>query len=462
MKKRVVITGMGAVSAYGLGVDAFWQGLVANTCTMKELDRFKRRSHNYRSYYSSEVPEEIREDKTLQALANHPIDDATLYASLSAIEAVKQSGLDLNSEALDRSRLSCMLGTLCAGSKNIEYVDENISLEELEQQIDNTDINKIKNSVSLDIDNNSVSLENDISNLVPDSAKQYLDDDLQNLLEEKVKNTKFFGTGTVDFILQHIVDLFDLQGPSSLISTACASSTDCIGWAADLIRTDKADVVLAGGGDVSSEIVHYGFNKLFSVTPNTPKPFDAKRDGFFIGEGGGMLVVESLEHALARGANILAEISGYGLSNNAYHLTATSKDGYGEGLSVERALADAQLDPNKVDYINTHGTATISNDRTEIQVIKRLFKDNNKLKVNSIKPMIGHCMGAAGILEAVSVVKSINESFIPATLFTEGSEKGVDFDLVKENREAEINHALSESFGFGGACAAILLSKYEK
>jgi 3-oxoacyl-[acyl-carrier-protein] synthase II len=245
------------------------------------------------------------------------------------------------------------------------------------------------------------------------------------------------------------------------VSTACSSTTDAIGHAFDFIRNSSCDRVIAGGADILTEPILGGFNLLYSLSNGNPRPFDKDRDGFVIGEGAGLIYMETLESARERGARIYAEVLGYGLSNTAYHLTATSEDGVGEALSILRALRDANLSPEDVDYINTHGTATLHNDATEILAISSVFGESTeRIKINSTKASIGHCMGAAGIMEAISTVLSLQHQEIPPTINTAGNIEGLKMKLVTKGVcKTSIKYAISESFGFGGACSCIVFGK---
>lgn len=402
LSNRVVVTGLGAVSCFGLGVNEFWQGLVSGVSGQARIKSFD--ASNYRSGFAAEVPHNLFEQPDLLSLAGNPQESATFLATLAAHEAFSDAGLI----DVQKKGAGCVIGTLCSGSKVFETYGR-------------------------------------LFNKLPiKSDEQFPDPDCC----------------LVPYQLEHIGRHFGLDGPSTLISTACSSSTDAIGYAADYIKTGEANLMLAGGADVLSEVVHAGFNTVFSITNDKSRPFDKTRSGFFIGEGAGMLVLERLDHALARGAKIYAEVFGYGLSNTAYHLTATSEDGTGEALAIERCLTDAGISSDQIDYINAHGTATEHNDLTETKALKLIFKDSlHRLAVSSIKANIGHCMGASGALEAIATVKCIVEDFIPPTLNSSGD---LDSDVrvvVNTGMKHPIRYAMSQSFGFGGACSSLLMGK---
>jgi len=284
--RRVVCTGLGAVTCFGSGVDRFWNGLVSHQSGQAEISLFD--ASIYRSNLAAEVPQQLRDRPEVLESAGSPKEDATLLATLAAGEALADAGLADTS----KTDFGCVIGTLCSSSRLFERYGRQFSQASADR------------SAYPDID-----------------------------------------ACTVAYQLEHIVGHFGMEGPATLVSTACSSSTDAIGYAADFVRSGEAGVMLAGGGDILCEMVHAGFNSVFSITKDSSKPFDAARSGFFIGEGAGMLVLEELEHALARGAHIYAEVLGYGLSNTGYHLTATSEDGVGEALAIERCLKDAGVSP---------------------------------------------------------------------------------------------------------------------
>ncbi|MCW7540419.1 beta-ketoacyl-[acyl-carrier-protein] synthase family protein [Aquabacterium sp. A7-Y] len=399
-KRRVVVTGMGVVSPFGEGVDTFWDGLLAAQSRIQPVERL---SHGgYRSVLGAEVPPALAE-----SLCKSEGDRATAFVMRAAEEALRMAGF--GPRFASRDRVACVLGSLCAGIENLIDVATSYHRQEDWPADRATDVSLVNHQ------------------------------------------------------LLRLSEKYNLTGPTSMVSTACASTTDAIGYAADLIRQGECDIALAGGGDTLTELIHAGFNALFSITQNRPRPFDASRDGFAIGEGGGMLVLESLQSALARGARPLVELRGYGLSNTAYHLTATSDDGRGEALAISRALADAQLDAGLVDYINTHGTATRHNDQSEMQAITHAFGAHaSRILANSIKPLIGHCMGAAGIMEAICTVLTLQKQIVTPTAFTQGNEEALGFDLVwGQPRPATLAHGISQSFGFGGACSCVVMSRWD-
>jgi 3-oxoacyl-[acyl-carrier-protein] synthase II len=397
-RRRVVCTGIGAVSCFGVGLEAFWNGLTANLTGQAPIQVFD--ASPYRSKFAAEVSQELRDNRDLFELTGQPKEEATYLATIAAHQAFQDAGLSDR----DKSSFGCVVGTLCSGSRSFEkYAKQFVK--------------------------------------APADEAAFPDSEACSVLYQ----------------LEHLVRHFKLEGPSSLVSTACSSSTDAIGYAADFIRRGNTNIMLAGGGDILCEMVHAGFNSVFSITRDCPKPFDTERNGFFIGEGAGMLVLEDLEHARARGAHIYAELVGYGLSNTAHHLTATSEDGIGEALAIERCLHDAGIQRAEVDYVNAHGTGTQHNDLSETKALKHVFGEALRgISVTSIKANIGHCMGASGALEAIATIKCIDEGYIPGTLNSSGN---IDPDLsvlIGVGAKRQIRYALSESFGFGGASSALL------
>lgn len=397
-RRRVVVTGLGAVSTFGLGAQTFWKGLVERQHGCAAIRRFD--ASTYRSDLAAEIPEGLMDRQDLFDAAGRPEEDAAFLAALAANEAFSDAGLAL----ADKADFGCVVGTLCSGSRLFEIYAREFAKAE------------------------------------PDESR-YPDVE----------------ACAVHYQLEHLIRHFGLGGPSTLVSTACSSSTDAIGYAADMIRNADASVMLAGGGDILAEVVHAGFNSVFSITKDCSRPFDTARTGFFIGEGAGMLVLEDLEHAQQRGARIYAEVLGYGLSNTAHHLTATSEDGVGEALAIERCLGEGGVRPEAIDYVNAHGTATQHNDLTETKALRRVFGEHlDRLVVTSIKANVGHCMGASGALEAVATILCINQGFVPPTLNSSGN---LDPDvrvLVGEGAPVRVRNALSQSFGFGGASSAVL------
>jgi len=260
-----------------------------------------------------------------------------------------------------------------------------------------------------------------------------------------------------------------VRGPNMAIVAACASGTNALGEAAATIRRGGADVVLSGGSEaviVPIAMAGLGVMNALSARNDEPerasRPFDRDRDGFVMGEGAAILVLESLEHAQARGAHILAEFSGYGASNDAYHISAPAENGAGAALGMKSALDDAGLAVNDIGYINAHGTSTPLNDKSETAAIKTVFGEQAyRIPISSTKSMTGHLLGAAGALEALICVKILQDAVLPPTINYENPDPECDLDYVpNHSRSAQVQHIMSNSFGFGGHNATIILSRY--
>jgi 3-oxoacyl-[acyl-carrier-protein] synthase II len=264
---------------------------------------------------------------------------------------------------------------------------------------------------------------------------------------------------------------FGIRGVNFAIVTACASGTNAMGEATSVIRRGHADVILAGGTEaaivqiaMAGLVVMGAVSKRYDDPPRASRPFDKDRDGFVMGEGSAVLVLESLDHARARGADILAEVSGYGSSNDAYHISAPAENGAGADLCMRTALKDARLGLDEIDYINAHGTSTILNDKSETAAIKTVFGDQAyNIPISSTKSMTGHLLGAAGALEALVCIKAIQDGVLPPTINYETFDPECDLDYIPNtSRQAQVRHVMSNSFGFGGHNATIILSKYSE
>jgi 3-oxoacyl-[acyl-carrier-protein] synthase II len=267
----------------------------------------------------------------------------------------------------------------------------------------------------------------------------------------------------------YISILLGLRGPNSTVVTACASSTHAIGDAWHIIRRGDAEIMLAGGAEAAiSHLAFSGFSaaRALSTRNDQPekasRPFDKERDGFVMGEGSGVLVLETLEHAQARGANIYGEIIGYGMSGDAYHMTAPDPSGRGAFLSMQRAIKSAAVSPEEIDYINAHGTSTEFNDKIETLAIKNLFGDHAyKLAISSTKSMTGHLLGAAGAVELIATLLIMRHQIIHPTINYEYPDPECDLDYVPNlARESRVNLAISNSFGFGGTNATLVVKNY--
>lgn len=411
--KRVVITGLGAISPIGLDVESFWNGLRAGQCGVGPITAFD--PARFPCQIAAQVrdfdPNRYFDRRTSQRMARF-----TQFALAAAGQAWEAAGL---AERLDRpERAGVFLGSGIGGLE----VDSEAHFKLFEKG----------------------------PSRVPAMAIPKM------IVNEAAGNISI---------------RYGLHGIAHTLATACASGTDAIGHAFDTIRLGRADLMLAGGSEAT--IVEFGIAGFcalkalstgFNSTPEkASRPFDAERDGFVMGEGAGILILESLEHAQERGAKILAELAGYGATSDAYHLTAPDPEGTGAAAAIREALADARLTTADIDYINAHGTSTPTNDPVETAAIKAAFgADAYRLKVSSIKGHIGHCLGAAGGLEAIASVLAIRDGFFPPTLNLDHPDPACDLDYVPNvGQTGEIRAAMSLSLGFGGHNSAILLKRFE-
>ncbi len=411
MSKRVVITGVGAVTPIGIGKDEFWNNLIAGKSGIGLITRFDTTD------FTSKIAGEVKDFDYTQYVDKKEgkrMDRFVHYAIAASKMAIADAELDL--DKVDRDRIGTCIGTGIGGVETLH--DQYKAL-----------FDKGPNRVS------PFFVPMMIANMAAGQASITL----------------------------------GLNGPSTAIVTACASGTNCIGDAFKTIQRGDAEVMLAGGTEAAiSPIAVAGFcsMKALSTRNDAPeqasRPFDKERDGFVMGEGSGIVVLESLEHALARNATIYAEVVGYGTNADAYHMTAPAPEGAKASECMKLALKDAGVAPEAVDYINAHGTSTPMNDKNETLAIKSLFGEHaKKLAISSIKSMTGHLLGAAGGIEVIATALTIKNSVIPPTINYTTPEDGMDLDYVPNtSRKAEVNMALSNSFGFGGHNAAILLKKY--
>ena len=411
MNKRVVITGVGAVSPVGIGKEEFWSSLMQGKSGIGPITRFDP------SEYATKIAGEVKDfDYSLyiDKKEGKRMDRFAHFAVAAAKLAIEDAKLDLEQENKDR------IGT-CIGS-GIGGVET-------------------------------------------------LHDQYKTLFEKGPNRVSpFFVPMMISNMAAGQVSItFGLNGPNTAIVTACASGTNSIGDAFKIIQRGDADVMVAGGTEAAvSPIACAGFCSMKAMSTRNEEPtkastpFDKSRDGFVMGEGSGIVVLESLEHALARGAHIYAEVIGYGTNADAYHITAPAPDGQKAMECMQLAIEDAGVKPEEVDYINAHGTSTPMNDLNETIAVKKLFGDHAyKLAISSTKSMTGHLLGAAGGIEAIICALAIERSEIPPTINYETPDEGLDLDYVPNvGRKADVNMALSNSFGFGGHNATLLIKKY--
>ncbi len=410
--RRVVVTGMGAITPIGLNTEEFWESIKAGRTGFGEVSHFD--TTDFKAHLAAEVkgfdPKNFMDAKSARRM-----DLFCQYAVAAAREALEMSGLSMEKE--DPFRVGCSIGS---GIGSLQVIEKE----------------------------HSRLLEKGPNRLGP-------------LMVPRMISNMAAGNVSIQF---------GLQGKSINVVTACATGTNSIGEAYRSIQCADADVMVAGGTEAAITPVGYGgFQALTALSTSTDVkrcsiPFDKERNGFVMGEGAGIVVLEELEHAKRRNAKILAEVVGYGTSSDAYHITAPLEDGAGAARAMENALAEAGVEPWDIPYINAHGTGTQLNDLAETRAIHRVFGEHAwKLKVNSTKSMIGHLLGAAGAVECITCVKTLLEGFIHETAGYQVKDEACDLDYVTNGPvEMEVAYALSTSLGFGGHNAVLLLKKYRE
>lgn len=407
--KRVVVTGMGVISPIGNDLPTFWESVKAGKIGIKPIESFD--TTEYKAKLAAQVtgfdPKEYMDAKTARRMA-----EFCQYAVAASSQAIKQSGLDLTKE--DATRIGVSVGSGIGGLGILEREEEKL-------------LNKGPKRVA--------------PMMVP--------------------------TMITNMASGNVAIAFGLKGKCINVVTACATGTNSIGEAYRAIQVGECDVMVAGGTEASiTPLGVAGFQSLTALTTSEDPtrasiPFDKERSGFVMGEGAGIVVIESLEHAKARGANILAEIVGYGATCDAFHITSPAEDGEGAARAMEFAMNEAGIRPEEVEYINAHGTSTHHNDMFETLAIKKAFGEHAyKLNVNSTKSMIGHALGAAGAIEFITTVQTITDGFIHATVGYQIPDEECDLNYTPEAVEREVNYAITESLGFGGHNAALLVKKY--
>ncbi|MFQ5882698.1 MAG: beta-ketoacyl-ACP synthase II [Candidatus Methylomirabilales bacterium] len=411
--RRVVVTGLGVVSPIGIGADLFWNALVSGISGVGRTIRFDPTG------YECQIAAEVKDFDPLQWVEKKEVrkmDTFVQYAFAAALLAVEQGHLEVTDE--NRDRVGVLVGTGMGG--------------------------------------------------IPMLVEQ------QRILSEKGPDrvSPFFIPGIITNMASGRISMqLGAKGPNSCVSTACATGNHAIGDSFRIIQRGEADIMLAGGTEaVIAPLCIAGFSacKALSTRNDEPerasRPFDKERDGFVMGEGAAVLILEVLDHALDRGATIYGEVIGYGMSADAYHATAPAPEGEGAVRSMQQALWDAGLRPEEVDYINAHGTSTPYNDANETLAIKRLFGEHAyRVAISSNKSMIGHTLGAAGAIEAAATVLSLKHGILPPTINYEYPDPDCDLDYVPNKaREVTVRMALNNSFGFGGTNATIAFRRYEE
>lgn len=415
--KRVVVTGLGAVTPLGNTPGETWENMVKGVSGAAPITLFD--ATNFKTQFACEVknwnPNEWIDRKDARKM-----DRYAQLAMASAVQGVKDSGLDL--DQVDKNRVGVIYGVGIGGIKTFEEEASYYALNK----------------------------------------------------EKGPRFSPFFIPKMIaDIAAGQISIHFGFHGPNFTTTSACASSTNALADAFNLLRLGKADVIVAGGAEAAiCECGVGGFNamKALSTRNDDPthasRPFSASRDGFVMGEGAGCLILEELEHAKARGAKIYAEMVGEGESADAYHLTASHPEGLGAKLVMEAALADAQMQPEDIDYINVHGTSTHVGDISEAKAIKEVFGEHAyKLNISSTKSMTGHLLGAAGAVEALACVKAVSEDIVPPTINHDEEDKDPEIDYAlnytfNQAQKRTVRAALSNTFGFGGHNACVIFKKY--
>lgn len=415
--KRVVVTGLGAVTPLGNSPEETWKAMLEGKSGAAPITQFD--TTNFKTHFACEV-KDLNINDYIDRKEARKLDRYTQLAIISAIQGVKDCGIDL--ETADKNRIGVVYGVGIGGIKTFE--------EEVVYW------------------------------------GQHLD-------QEPKFNPFFIPKMISDIAAGQISIKFGFHGPNFATTSACASSTNAIGTAFNLIRLGKADMIVSGGAEAAICACGLGgFNAMHALSTrnddpeHASRPFSASRDGFVMGEGAGCLILEELEHAKARGAKIYAELVGEGESADAYHITASHPEGLGARLVMQAALDDAGLKPEDIDYINVHGTSTPVGDVSEAKAIKDLFGDAAyKLNISSTKSMTGHLLGAAGAIEAMACILAIKNGIIPPTINHEEDDKdeNLDYNLnftFNKAQKREVRAALSNTFGFGGHNACVIFKKY--
>ena len=409
MFQRVVVTGLGTVNPISEDVEGFWENLISYKNGINTISHFDT------THYKTKIAAEVNLD--LSTFFNkkelNKIDRFTSFALIAADQAINDANIN---DKLDKNRIGVILGSGIGGINTLE--------------------------------------------------RQHL-----RLLKSPKRVSPYFVPSMIsDIAPGHISIKYSFKGTNFSVVSACASSNHAIGMAFKSIKYNESDIIVTGGSEAGiTPLSIAGFMNMKALSTesdinNASIPFDLNRNGFVMGEGSGILILESLESALKRNAKIYAEITGYGSSADAYHLTSPAPNGEGAKRAMSMALNEANIKPDDIDYINAHGTSTYYNDLHETQAIKSLFKKHAyNLSISSTKSNIGHLLGASGAVEAIATIKSINNSFITPTINYKTKDPQCDLDYTpNKGKEKNIQHAISNNFGFGGHNASILISKFVK
>lgn len=403
MPSRIVITGIGVVTPIGTGREQFWSNLLAGRCGIAPVESFDTSA--YSVHRGAEVKDFRAADYLLNLDAAH-LGRASQFAIAAARLALADADVDLVS--LDHKRAGVSMGTTSGEPREVERFDD-----------------------------------------------FYVGKDLEKIGPE------FIGLYPSHVIAAHIARELQFAGVNMMIPTACAAGNYAIAHAFDVLRAGRADLMLAGGSDSFSRITYTGFARLGAIAPEICQPFDRHRKGMIPGEGAGVLVLETMERAVKRGARIYAEVTGYGLSCDAHHMTAAHPEGDGAVRAMNQALQESNIKQEEVSYISAHGTGTATNDRLETIAVKRLFQEAAyRIPISSIKSMLGHTMGAASAIEAAVCALAVFHDRIPPTINLEEPAPDCDLDYVPNHaREHTVNVAMNNAYAFGGNNASLILRK---
>ncbi|WP_163931206.1 beta-ketoacyl-ACP synthase II [Paraferrimonas sp. SM1919] len=409
-KRRIVVTGLGAITPVGNDIQSTWDALLAGTSGVTEITEFD--ASEFSTRFSATV-KDFDVEQYISKKDARKMDRFVQFGMAAAIQAVEDAGIDMAS--LDPSRVGTAIGSGIGGLGSIET--------------------------------NHLALQN--------SGPRRI-------------SPFFIPSAIINMIAGHVSIKYGMTGPNFAVTTACTTGVHNIGFAARTIAYGDADIMVAGGAEsVNTPMGIGGFAaaKALSTRNDEPqkasRPWDKDRDGFVMGEGAGMMILEEYEHAKARGAKIYAELVGFGMSGDAFHMTSPPKDGAGAALAMENAIKDAAIEKSLVGYINAHGTSTPAGDVAEAQAVKTVFGDHAyNLLVSSTKSMTGHLLGAAGSVEAIFTILSIKDGKVPPTINLDNPDEGCDLDFVANTaKEREIDYALCNSFGFGGTNGSLLFAK---
>ncbi|WP_421705946.1 beta-ketoacyl-ACP synthase II [Alloalcanivorax xenomutans] len=409
-RRRVVVTGLGMLTPLGADVNSTWEGIKAGRSGIRPIEHFD--TSDFSTKFAGLVPDFELGDY-LSAKEGRKMDLFVQYGMVAAIQAIGDAGLDMDKE--DGERIGAAIGSGIGGLTNIE-----------------------------------------------ENHRKLLDSGPRKL-------SPFFVPSTIiNMIAGNLAIMYGFKGPNFATVSACTTGTHNIGFAAQQIQLGVADVMIAGGAEKGSTPLGMGgfaAARALSSRNDEPqaasRPWDSERDGFVLGDGAGAVVLEEYERAKARGATIYAELVGYGMSDDAYHMTAPSENGAGAALSMRNALRDAGMDAGEVDYINAHATSTKLGDLAELNAVKQVFGEHaDKLAVSSTKSMIGHLLGAAGAVEAIMCLLAMRDNVAPPTINLNDPDDGCDLNLVpNQAQDRRIDVALSNSFGFGGTNGTLLFRR---